>query len=125
MVHYKLSASDITGNESVPAAPTTATGINDQAGTVAYALHDAVPNPFNPTTRIDFEIARGGFVSIRIYDALGRRVRTLVNGSLAAGRHQRTWNGTDERGERVATGVYFCRMAADGFTRTRRLVLLK
>ncbi len=125
MVHYKVSASDITGNESVPTAPTTATGIANRSTGEAFSLHDAVPNPFNPTTRIEFDVARQGFVSLRIYDALGRHVSTLVDGDLPPGRHQRTWNGTNNAGQRVATGVYFYKMKTGGFTKTRRMVLLK
>lgn len=125
MAHYKLSATDITGNESVPASPTTATGISSQQVEGTFALHDAAPNPFNPTTRIEFDVARPGFVSLRVYDARGRQVSTLVDGDLPPGRHQRTWNGTNDGGKRVATGVYFYKMTAGGFTKTRRMVLLK
>ena len=125
MVHYKLSASDITGNESIPTPPTTATGISGQTTRGAFALHDAVPNPFNPTTRIEFDVARSGYVSLRIYDALGRHVYTLVDDNLPSGPHQRTWNGTNDTGQRVATGVYFYKMTAGAFTKTRRVVLLK
>jgi len=125
MVHYKISASDITGNESVPTPPSTATGIIGQTSRGAFTLHDAVPNPFNPTTRIEFDVARQGFVSLRIYDALGRHVRTLVNDNLPPGPHQRTWSGTNDTGQRVATGVYFYKMTAGTFTQTRRVVLLK
>jgi hypothetical protein len=90
------------------------------------ALHPNVPNPFNPLTTIRFDLARPGRVELRIYDVAGHVVRTLVDGELPAGRgHAAGWNGQDDAGRRVASGVYFYRLAAGDFTSTRRLVLLK
>lgn len=92
----------------------------------AFGLAQNFPNPFNPSTVICFDVpAGGGFVTIRIYDVGGRLVRTLVNGLETAGRKSVAWNGRDTRGNMVATGVYFYRMTAPGFERTRKMVLLK
>jgi hypothetical protein len=93
------------------------------------ALHPAVPNPFNPTTRIAFDLARDGHVSLRIYDVSGRRVRTLIDAPLTRGRYVGAnavvWDGTDEAGNRVSSGVYFYRLVTSDLDTSRRMVLLK
>jgi hypothetical protein len=84
------------------------------------------PNPFNPTTVIPYRIeSPGGPTQITIYDAAGRRVRTLVDGVRTPGAYRATWNGRDEHGRAVASGVYFVRLEASGVTETRKIVLLK
>ncbi len=91
------------------------------------ALEAAVPNPFNPTTRIAFVVPEGAprRVRLAVYDVRGARVRTLVDGPVAGGRHVVTWDGRDDRGGRAASGVYFYRMETSGFRATRKMVLLK
>jgi hypothetical protein len=90
------------------------------------ALHANVPNPFNPTTTLRFDLARNGRVQLRIYDVAGRLVRTVLDQEMKAG-YQRTvvWNGLDDGGHRVSTGIYFCRLEAEGFAATRKMVLLQ
>jgi len=89
-------------------------------------LHPAVPNPFNPNTTLRIDLAREGVVSLDIVDARGRRVRSLMRaGRVAAGEHRVVWDGRDDRGQRVASGVYEARLHADGSIWTRRLTLLK
>jgi hypothetical protein len=88
-------------------------------------LHPSHPNPFNPATVIRFDLARGGPVALRIYAVDGRLVATLVDGTLPAGAHQRTWDGTDRDGRRVASGVYFCRLVAGPDRQTQRMALVK
>ncbi|HET6462800.1 MAG TPA: FlgD immunoglobulin-like domain containing protein [Candidatus Krumholzibacteria bacterium] len=91
-----------------------------------FALHDAVPNPFNPQTTIRYDVVAGGAdVNINIYDVSGRLVRELVNEHRAAGMWSAQWNGEDDRGQRVASGVYFYRMRAGAFVETKKMVLLK
>jgi hypothetical protein len=85
-----------------------------------------VPNPFNPVTTVQYDVAVTGNVTIRIYDVAGRLVRTLVDQQRAPGRYTAQWNGDDDRGSRVSSGVYFYRMTAPGYTSpTRKMVLLK
>jgi flagellar hook assembly protein FlgD len=62
---------------------------------------------------------------IAVYDASGRRIRTLIDGRLDAGRHTVLWDGTDDRGRRVATGIYFCRLESTDSTNTLKLALVK
>jgi hypothetical protein len=88
-------------------------------------LGPAVPNPFNPQTRIDYELAATGQASLRIYDATGRLVRTLADGVRPAGAHAAIWDGRDTAGRVLASGIYFCRLETPGFMTTRKLMLLK
>lgn len=92
---------------------------------IAYALAQNYPNPFNPVTTIMFEMREKGAVTIRIYDVAGRLVRTLVDGMREAGPNTVTWEGKNDAGSSVASGVYFYRMEAKDFIRTRKIVLLR
>ncbi len=91
-----------------------------------FALHQNVPNPFNPNTNIIFDVPPGGgSVTLRIYDVNGRLVRTLVDGPQNAGQKTVVWDGLNETGNQVATGAYFYRMTGPGFEQTRKMMLLK
>jgi hypothetical protein len=88
-------------------------------------LYQNEPNPFNPSTRIRFELSHDEHVHLAIYDIAGRLVRTLVNRRLAGGGTSSvTWNGTDRWGQRVRSGIYFYRITTPTFTETRKLTLL-
>ncbi len=90
------------------------------------ALHQNVPNPFNPTTTIRFDLAADGPVALRIYDVAGRLVRTLINGPGKAGGNQAvTWDGLNESGERVSSGIYFYRLEAGSQSFNRKMVVMK
>ena len=91
----------------------------------ATRLVSAYPNPFNQATRVVFEVAERAPVKVAVYDIMGREVRTLHEGALSAGRHDITWQGLDDAGNQVATGVYFCRMKAGDVTQTRKVVFSK
>ena len=89
-------------------------------------LHQNVPNPFNPMTTIRFDLARGGHVSLRIYDVAGRAVRTLVNATLRADvNHEVVWDGRDDAGTPVSSGVYFYRLDADSVDAVKKMVLMR
>ena len=87
-------------------------------------LTGIVPNPFNPHTAIHFETP-GGSVFIEIVDLGGRRVRTLANGAIDPGAHQLVWDGRDDSGEILPSGVYFSRLEASGFEATKKLLLAR
>jgi hypothetical protein len=91
----------------------------------AYALAQNYPNPFNPSTVIRYEMKEKGLVTIRIYDVSGRLVRTLSSGVKDAGRYSVAWNGANERGAEVASGIYFYKMETDDFNLTKKMVLLR
>ena len=90
-----------------------------------FALVGNTPNPFNPLTKVAFELPRAADVRVRIYDVGGRLVATLVDGPLPAGHHEISWNGRDDAGRRVASGTMFARMEAAGRTWTHKMMLLK
>jgi hypothetical protein len=100
-------------------------GVDVRAIPSRYALHDNRPNPFNPTTTIAYDLPRDGRVRLTVYDVRGRPVRELVNASAPAGRHQIAWDGRNQQGQAVASGVYFYRLAAGDFVQTKKMVLLK
>jgi len=85
-----------------------------------YSISQNYPNPFNPTTTIEYNIPKAGFVILKIYDILGREVRTLVNGEKAAGNYSITLNASS-----LASGVYFYRLSAGTYTSIKKMVVLK
>jgi len=89
------------------------------------ALHQNAPNPFNPTTTIAFDLARDGHVSMLVYDARGRAVATLVDKTLAAGRHMVRFDGRDRHGDRLPSGMYLYRIQSGEFTQVRKMLLVK
>lgn len=88
-------------------------------------LEPARPNPFNPHTTIAYTITKGGHTEIVVYDALGHLVRTLVRSSLPAGDHEVSWDGRDDSGTRVASGVYLYQLRTGDIVETRKMVLVK
>jgi hypothetical protein len=90
-----------------------------------FTLFQNHPNPFNQTTKIDFTLARSGFVSLSIYDLLGRKVRTLASEHLSLGYKSVLWDGKSDSGEDVASGIYFYQLRVGDFSETKTLVLLK
>ena len=83
------------------------------------------PNPFNPRTTIGFDLPRSGQVTVTVHDAAGRRVRTLLDGFRPAGRHQMSWDGKDQQGRPLASGVYLVNLVADGEQAVRKIVLVR
>ena len=90
-----------------------------------FALHQNYPNPFNPTTQIKYDIAEDSFVSITIYDVMGRNIRTLMNVNQTAGYHSIQWDAKNDMGEGVSAGMYIYVIQAGEFRATKKMVLLK
>ncbi len=90
-----------------------------------YSLGQNFPNPFNPTTEITFELPHRSRVTLTVYDLLGRQVRQLAGGMKEAGKYRVEWNGTNEQGQAVASGVYFYRLTTAEFSQSRKMLLLK
>jgi hypothetical protein len=103
------------GVEEVPADEPIAT----------FQLRQNYPNPFNPNTVIEFTIPYRCQVTVVVYNVLGQRVATVVDEPLAKGPYKCEWQGRDDAGARVATGIYFYRLYADDFTQTRKMLLLR
>lgn len=91
----------------------------------AFALHQNFPNPFNPATTIGYALPEEGFVSLRIYDLLGKEVRTLVDDFEFAGMKSVRWDSRDDMGREVSAGLYIYRLEAEGFTQARKLAFVK
>jgi hypothetical protein len=89
------------------------------------ALAQNYPNPFNPTTTIAFSIAKDSDVELVVYDVVGTRVKVLVNEHRQANNYREIWDGKNQSGEYVASGVYFYRLTAGSFTTTKKMVLLR
>jgi flagellar hook assembly protein FlgD len=83
------------------------------------------PNPFNPSTQIDFYISHENRVELTIFNIRGQRIRDLHSGTLPAGRHSIQWDGNDNNNNEVSSGVYFYQLKTDSETHTRRMLLLK
>jgi flagellar hook assembly protein FlgD len=94
-------------------------------GRDSLALHQNRPNPFNPTTTISFVLPGKARVDLSVYNLQGQLVRTLVNEVLDEGLSEVIWNGTDARGNPVASGVYFYRLRAGKSVMTKKMILLK
>ena len=90
-----------------------------------YTLYHNYSNPFNPSTKIRFDVPRQSEVKIVIYNVLGQRIRTLIDREMAPGTCIEAWNGRDNNGIQVASGVYFYRMQAGRFLNTKKLLILR
>ena len=90
-----------------------------------FALDQNMPNPFNPATVMGYQLPEAGRVRLAIYNLLGQEVRVLVDERMEAGSFTATWDGTDELGRRVASGIYLYRIHAGDFSASRRMLLLK
>jgi hypothetical protein len=102
------------------------TGVNGEpAPSRDVALLSNYPNPFNPSTRIRYELASTQTVELAIFDVRGRLVRSLHTGTKTQGLHETPWDGIDKRGTAVASGVYYVRLVGERETMTRKIVLLK
>jgi len=91
----------------------------------SYRLAQNYPNPFGDATTIPYSLAGPGPVRVGIYDIRGALVRMLTSGVASAGRHRIMWDGRNEQGRRVSSGIYFCRLEAGEFTDTKRMALLR
>ncbi len=92
---------------------------------MAYSISQNVPNPFNPSTQISYQLPQAGTVRLEIYNLLGQKIQTLVQGEQTAGVHTATWNGRDRSGRDVSSGIYLYRFVSDGLVETHRMLLLK
>jgi hypothetical protein len=88
-------------------------------------LHHNYPNPFNPVTTISFVLPKAMEVELVIYDVMGRKVRTLMNGTYQAGAQKVLWSGTNDKGVPVSSGIYFYRLKTDNYDKTMRMLLVK
>jgi len=103
----------------------TSVGDEEREIPARFALNQNYPNPFNPATTFEFEVPVASKIRLTVYNLLGEAVRTLLDAPAEAGIHRATWDGKDDAGRSVVSGVYFYRMEAGDFVGTRKMVLLK
>ena len=123
-VYYFVTATDFSGNEGKPAIVNALTGVGGTPKNYVLSI-SSYPNPFNPETTIRYTVPSKGRVSIEVYDAHGMRIATLVDEEKAAGAYTQEWNGRDDEGHAVSSGVYFARMNHTSGTKSYKMVLLK
>ena len=90
-----------------------------------FSLSQNYPNPFNPVTRMDYTLPKRSRVVISIYNVLGQEVKTIINREQEYGYHSITWDGIDNRGKQMSSGVYFARMNSNSFSQTKKMLLVK
>jgi hypothetical protein len=98
---------------------------NDNINPLITSLTGNYPTPFNPSTSIRFSLKDAGKVRIQIYNLKGQLVKNLINSDLQSGNHQIVWDGRDDRGNGVSSGIYLYRMESGDYTRTNKMMLMK
>ncbi|KAF0139460.1 MAG: FG-GAP repeat protein [Stygiobacter sp.] len=91
----------------------------------SFTLSQNYPNPFNPSTVISYQLPKQSRVQIKIYDAIGNEIRSLIDEEKSAGKYNILWDSRNNYGTRVSSGVYFYKITADGFAQTKKMVLMK
>jgi len=129
---YDVTASELVGNFAIKFTTNgpTIVSVEEEINSEhilpdEYALEQNYPNPFNPETRIRYAIPEQGHVSLMIYRINGQLVRTLQDADQSPGRYERIWDGNNEFGNKVSSGVYFYRLQSNSFTQVRKMILLK
>ena len=133
-----MTATDASGNSATGTATVTvphdkgngkSKGKKKEVASLAlpqgYALCANTPNPFNPETTIRFDLPVAGDIRLEVLDILGRRIRMLVEGGISAGSHQVLWDGRDDAGQQVSTGLYLYRLQAGEFQAVKRMLLVR
>jgi len=90
-----------------------------------FIVYNNYPNPFNPTTNINFEIKKPGNIQVNIYNELGQQIRELINQEFSVGFHKVAWDGKNEFGMSVSSGTYYARIINDGIAKSIKMILMK
>ncbi len=127
--YVAITATDPSNSSVLISFLITVQNANDvdenHSSVLEYKLIQNFPNPFNPSTTITYTLKSTTEVDITIFDALGRKIRTLLHGQQSAGNHQIQWNGTDEHGKKASSCIYFCRMNAEHFSQTQKMIVME
>ncbi len=124
---YRIFDVDLEGNSNLNELTVKATTVSENVlRPKTFVLEKAFPNPFNPSTNISFALPEDSKVSLRVFNLLGQEVRTLVNNeSLTANYHSYKWDGKDDLGNSVSTGIYFVKVTANEYSETQKITFLK
>ena len=114
-----------TGFDTIQVTTAVSVRENNTPEVETYQLNANYPNPFNPSTTITYSLGNSGFTTIKIYNLLGKEIRTLFNGQQTNGRHSIVWNGQDDSGSSVSSGVYVLRIQSGDFKQSIKMTLLK
>ena len=116
----------IVQTEELPPPPPTSTGEKQiTAMPKEYNLSRNYPNPFNPSTSVEIAVPRLSYVKVAVYNILGEKVATLVDGVQSAGYHTLVWNGMTDNFIQASSGMYFLRMWSDAYTATEKILMMK
>jgi len=118
----KSGSARISGRELAGRAYTSANDSQQNLPEV-FSLAQNYPNPFNPITTIKFNLTQNAHVTLTVYNILGQVIITLIDGQRPAGTHYITWDGKNQQGNQVASGIYFCKIAAGDFVQIRKMIL--
>jgi hypothetical protein len=110
---------------NVVSPPVNGVDVSNPTVDMVCRLSQNYPNPFNMAATISYQIRKRARVSLKVFDAIGRPITTLVDVDRESGSYEATWNGRDEHGQESPSGIYFIRLDADGLTQTRKMILLK
>ena len=111
-------------SNTVEATPPTDV-TDDQNRNTVTQLGENYPNPFNPSTMIHFDLKEKSQVTLSVYNTRGECVKHLTNASFSYGKHQLYWNGTNDKGNSVSSGIYYYKMKAGNYTKIRKMLLIK
>ncbi len=119
---YRLKQVDLNGEAhcSDPISVDVVTGVSENSVPLHFELFQNYPNPFNPTTQIKYQISEVSFVTLKVYDLLGRVVRTLLSENMQPGSYEMRFDATG-----LSSGVYLYRLQANGLVDTKKLVLMR
>ena len=120
---YNGTAGDWSGQATITVVESQSS--KPTVPSLTFGLEANYPNPFNPETQIAYRLSTSGAVELAIYNILGQRIRTLVQEVQSAGRYRVVWNGRNDNGAPVASGIYLYRLSSTQEVQVRRLLLLK
>ncbi len=124
---WKVGAADLelTGTYTLEIVEDDTSPVIEDIVPAFTRLSSVFPNPFNPQTTVEFDLAEPSTVNLAVYDVMGRKVATLVQEYIAAGRHKQVWLGKDDTGQQVASGMYVVRLQTETTTDLQKVMLLK
>ncbi len=122
---YVAYAGFTSAVSSSPLGNGTTVSTNESSVPTRYTLDQNFPNPFNPTTQIRFGIPEASNVTLKVYNNVGQLVKILVDGNMNEGYHQVSWDATDNKGNKLSSGVYFYRITTGTFNQVNKMLLLK
>ena len=126
IIRYKQPGVNVTAINNIINQLLAASDVDENPVNIAgFALHQNYPNPFNPATTIRFDLLKPDRVTLRVYNALGQEVVTLLEQNIAAGEHAFQWEALDKRGRRAASGIYFYELRGTNFTTRKKMILLQ